>query len=125
MSPVAGNFDPFQFPWLAHPADPTNAGDFRNDLIGLAAEQGVGYWDLTTPWGDYIQNSGLTYNDFLRDGIHMSGRGQLLTGRIMESFFTPVPEPSSLLLAGLAGGVAVAGRRRKARAVAQENAALS
>ncbi len=117
MSPVAGGFDPFQSPWLARPADPANTGDYRNSLIEVASEfPGVQYWDLTTPWAQYIldsQSSGLTYADWLRDGIHDSGRSELLVGQIMAAYFTPVPEPSALLLVGLAGGGLVAWRRRR------------
>jgi len=113
MAPMASYNNPFQFTWLAQPADPANAGDYRNTLIAMAAEQGVEYWDLTTPWAQYIVGSGLPYDDFLRDGVHMSARGEMLTADIMQAYFTPVPEPSSLALAGLAGAAAVAWRRRK------------
>lgn len=115
MSPIAGNFNPFIQPEFAQPANPANTGDYRNDLIALATEQNVQYWDLTTPWSQYILGSGLAYSDFLRDGVHMSGRAELLTGRLMEAYFTPVPEPASLLLTGLAFGAGATLWRRKRR----------
>ncbi|HEY1379241.1 MAG TPA: SGNH/GDSL hydrolase family protein [Gemmataceae bacterium] len=117
MGPVAGPYNPFADPSLALPADP-NGTDYRSQLLQLANADGVQFWDLTAPFDQYILNSGLTYNDFLRDGLHMNARGQYLVGDVLESFFTPVPvpEPSSLALAGLAGGAVAAAWRRRARA---------
>jgi hypothetical protein len=116
MSPIAGTENnPFTDPSLALPAAP-NGTSYRSQMIQLAAEQSVQYWDLETPFNQYILNSGLQYNDFLRDGIHLNGRGDMLAAAVMESFFAPVPEPSTLLLTGLAGAAMVtAWRRRKAK----------
>jgi hypothetical protein len=113
MSPIAGTVNnPYTDPSLALPADP-NGTSYRSQLIQLAAEQSVQYWDLETPFNQYILNSGLPYDSYLRDGIHLNGRGDLLAADVMESFFTPVPEPSTLLLTGLAGGAALAAWRRR------------
>jgi ABC-type cobalamin transport system permease subunit len=70
---------------------------------------------MTQPWGQYIYDSGHSYNWFLRDAVHMNGRGMAVAGRILQSYFTPVPEPGSLGLLT----VAVLGllrRRRKQEA---------
>ena len=83
------------------------------EIVLMSPIAGVQYWDLTTPWAQYIYNSGLQYDDFLRDGIHMNGRGEMLTDEILQSFFTPVPEPGTLVLTGIAGVAALVARRRK------------
>jgi hypothetical protein len=113
MSPIAGTENnPFNDPTLLQPTDP-NGITWRSQLEQLAAQDGIQYWDLTVPWAQYIENSGLQYDDFLRDGIHMNGRGEMLTAQILQSFFTPVPEPGTLVLTGLAGVAVMAWRRRK------------
>jgi hypothetical protein len=122
VSPVAGSDDnPFTDPTLLSPADPAGTS-YRSQLIQLAAEQDVQYWDLTTPWAQYIYNSGLGYGTFLRDGIHDSGFGEMLEAAMMESFFTPapLPEPGTLVLTGLAGAAGLAARRRKRSAAAAQ-----
>ena len=68
---------------------------------------------MTTPWADFILDSGLPYTYFLRDGVHLNGYGDMLTSEIVSAYFSPVPEPSSLALAVLAGGAALVLRRRK------------
>jgi hypothetical protein len=118
MSPIAGTGDnPFNDPTLLSPPDP-NGTSWRSQMLQLAAADGVQYWDMTMPWAQYIYNSGLTYDDFLRDGIHMNGRGEMLTAAIVDSYFSAVPEPSSLILTGFAGGAAVLAWRCKRRAAA-------
>ncbi|HTK76718.1 MAG TPA: SGNH/GDSL hydrolase family protein [Gemmataceae bacterium] len=114
MSPVAGDFDnPYLFPTLAQPFDPVNGTDYRAQLFRFAQQQGAQFWDMTTPWASYILNSGQPYSYFLRDGVHMNGYGDMLTGQIVAAYFYPVPEPSSLALVLLAGAAAVVSRRRK------------
>jgi PEP-CTERM motif len=113
MSPLAGDFDnPYLFPALAQPFDPINGTDYRAQLYRFAQQQGVQFWDMTTPWASYILNSGLPYDYYLRDGVHMNGYGDMLAGQIVTAYFSPVPEPSSLALIVLAGGAVVAFRRR-------------
>jgi hypothetical protein len=82
-------YNPFLNPALAQPVDP-NGTDYRSDLYRLAAAEHVQFWDLTTPWSQYLLNSGLASDGFYRDLIHMNGLGDMLAARIMESFFTPV-----------------------------------
>jgi hypothetical protein len=48
----------------------------------------------------------------------LNGRGETLTGEILNSFFNPLPEPSTLVLTGLAGGAALVARRRRQKSIA-------
>jgi hypothetical protein len=113
MSPLAGDFDnPYLNPALAQSFDPINGTDYRAQLYRFAQQQGVQFWDMTTPWADYILNSGLPYDYYLRDGVHMNGYGDMLTGQIVTAYFSPVPEPTSLVLVLLTGGAAVTFHRR-------------
>jgi hypothetical protein len=114
MSPLAGDFNnPYLNPSLAQPFDPVNGNDYRAQLYRLAQQESVQFWDMTMPWAGYILNSGLPYSYFLRDGVHLNGYGNMLAAEIVSTYFAPVPEPSSLALAALAGGAAVVLRRRK------------
>jgi hypothetical protein len=112
LSPIAGDFDnPYLDPTLAQPFDPVHGTDYRAMLYRLAQQEGVQFWDLTTPWASYILNSGLQYSHFLRDTIHMNGFGNMLAGRIVDAYFAPVPEPGTLALTAAAAALGLALRR--------------
>lgn len=114
MSPLAGDqYNPYTNPALTQPFDPVNGTDYRAQLYRLAQQEGVQFWDLTTPWASYIFGSGQPYNFFLRDTIHMNGYGDMLANQIMGAYFAPVPEPSSLVLLLVSGGAAVGCRLRR------------
>ncbi len=82
-------FNPFLDPSLAEPVDPEGT-DYRADLYRLAAAENVQFWDVTTPWSQYMLGSGLPAEAFYRDLVHMNGLGTMLAGRVMESYFSPL-----------------------------------
>jgi hypothetical protein len=88
MTELAGTNDPYLRPDLLQDLDP-DGSSWRSKLHDLAVDQGVGFLDMTGPWAQYIVRSGNPYSWFLRDTIHMNGRGALVAGRILEAFFAP------------------------------------
>ncbi|HVJ44808.1 MAG TPA: SGNH/GDSL hydrolase family protein, partial [Luteolibacter sp.] len=62
---------------------------YQAALPKLAAEEKCGYFDMTTPWKAYIDNSGYALDSFKRDVVHANDRGKQILGRLMRAFFAP------------------------------------
>jgi hypothetical protein len=85
-------------------SDPTLA--YRNWMYNLAQSEGVGFFDTYGAWGTYmiqLENAlepltSLTADDiYYRDHwTHANTLGKDMVGQIYASYFTAVPEPSSL-----------------------------
>lgn len=84
--PVGRGGDPRSNPDFKIPAE---AGDYRLNLQKMAEEAKVGYWDMQTEWGNYIQSSGKSYDFYLRDPVHANARGRQVLARLMVSYFSP------------------------------------
>ena len=54
----------------------------------LAAEQRCAYFDLTSPWREYIISSKLHPHVFYRDIVHANESGEQILSKIMMSFWT-------------------------------------
>ncbi|MEM7654806.1 MAG: hypothetical protein AAF399_01650 [Bacteroidota bacterium] len=63
--------------------------DFRLQLASMAQDASVGYIDMKTDWGSYIQSSGKPYAYFLRDPVHANARGRQVLARLMYAYFQP------------------------------------
>jgi hypothetical protein len=111
-SEMAAGFDPNTNSAGLVAPDPASTTDWRNNLIAVSNDLGTGYWDMTQPWEQYILASGLPYDSYKRDGTHMNAQGSMLAGRILESYFTPVPEPVAIAPLAIAGAMFL--RRRRA-----------
>jgi len=68
---------------------PPEAGDYRLNLKAMAEDAHVGYWDMQTEWGKYIQSSGKAYDFYLRDPVHANARGRQILARLMCYYFAP------------------------------------
>lgn len=62
---------------------------YQAALPKLAAEEKCGYFDMTTPWKAYIDNSGYALDSFKRDVVHANDRGKQILGRLMQAFLAP------------------------------------
>ncbi|RYD34134.1 MAG: SGNH/GDSL hydrolase family protein [Verrucomicrobiaceae bacterium] len=62
---------------------------YQAALPKLAAEEKCGYFDMTTPWKEYIDSSGYALDSFKRDVVHANDRGKQILGRLMQAFFAP------------------------------------
>lgn len=87
--PVGRDGDPRANPAFAIPP---KAGDFRLQLREMAKDAGVGYFDMQTEWGTYIQSSGKPYDFFLRDPVHANARGRQVLARLTAAYFAPAKE---------------------------------
>ncbi len=84
--PVGKEGDPRSNPDFKIPAEP---GDYRLNLKAMAKDANVGYWDMQTEWGRYIQSSGKPYDFYLRDPVHANSRGRQILARLMTGYFAP------------------------------------
>lgn len=84
--PVGRGGDPRSNPDFKIPAEP---GDYRVNLKTMADDANVGYWDMQTEWGKYIQSSGKPYDYYLRDPVHANSRGRQILARLMCYYFAP------------------------------------
>ncbi len=66
----------------------TTTSNFRFNLQRVAAEESCAFFDMTGPWWQYIQESGLCYGWFMGDAVHANARGCQLIGRLLETWFT-------------------------------------
>ncbi|NND04964.1 MAG: SGNH/GDSL hydrolase family protein [Saprospiraceae bacterium] len=66
---------------------PPASGDFRLELADLSDRVDVGYIDMKSDWGRYIQSSGQLYDYFLRDPVHANARGRQVLARLMAHYF--------------------------------------
>jgi hypothetical protein len=106
------NNDPFTHPEIMDPVDPTGS-DWSAQLYRLSKEMNTGFIDLRSVWGNYIYNSGEPYTYFERDPVHMNDHGNAVVGQAMAAYFAPVPEPASLGVLAVIGGMTALRRRRK------------
>jgi hypothetical protein len=99
---------------MMEPIDPNPEAvfDYRAQLWLLAQQDNVGFLDMTAPWMTYIYNTGMNYDLFLKDGTHCNALGEQILEQIMVAYFTPVPEPSTLVFM-LAGSLVLLQRKRK------------
>jgi len=53
----------------------TTTSNFRFNMQKAAAEEKCAFFDMTSRWWTYIQESGKTYGWFMGDGVHANDRG--------------------------------------------------
>ncbi len=65
----------------------TTKSNFRFNMQKVAAEEKCAFFDMTSPWWTYIQDSGKTYGWFMGDAVHANQRGCQIIGRLLEIWF--------------------------------------
>ncbi len=87
---VFGSTDPRSDAAMAA-AQHSGTSDYGRDLKALADELGCAYFDMTTPWIQYIRSSGLHPHLFYRDRVHANPYGEQILAKIMLSWWAPEP----------------------------------
>ena len=72
-------------------AQHSGTSDYGRDLKALADALGCAYFNMTTPWMQYIRSSGLHPHLFYRDRVHANPFGEQILAKIMLSWWTPQP----------------------------------
>jgi hypothetical protein len=65
----------------------TTKSNFRFNMQKVAAEEQCAFFDMTSPWWTYIQESGKTYGWFMGDAVHANDRGCQIIGRLLDIWF--------------------------------------
>ena len=65
----------------------TTKSNFRFNMQKVAAEEKCAFFDMTSPWWTYIQDSGKTYGWFMGDAVHANQRGCQIIARLLENWF--------------------------------------
>ena len=65
----------------------TTTSNFRFNMQKVAAEEKCAFFDMTSPWWSYIQESGKTYGWFMGDSVHANDRGCQIIGRLLQFWF--------------------------------------
>lgn len=65
----------------------TTTPNFRHGMQKVAAEERCAFFDMTSPWWTYIQESGKTPGWFMGDAVHANARGCQIIGRLLEIWF--------------------------------------
>jgi lysophospholipase L1-like esterase len=76
-------------PYLMAAAQHSGTSDYGRDLKTLAGELGGAYFDMTTPWIQYMRSSGLHPHLFYRDRVHANPFGEQILAKIMLSWWAP------------------------------------
>jgi hypothetical protein len=63
------------------------ATDYRGKLRQLATDEKCEFFDMTSPWWQYVKESGKVYGWFRGDAVHANERGSQLLARLMEAYF--------------------------------------
>ena len=66
----------------------SGSGAYGKALKKLAAEQKCAYFDLTTPWCEYVISSKLHPHLFYRDVVHANEFGEQILSKILMAFWT-------------------------------------
>lgn len=65
----------------------TTKSNFRWNLQKVAAEEKCAFFDMTGPWWEYIQSTGMTPGWFMGDAVHANARGCQIIGRLLQMWF--------------------------------------
>lgn len=86
MSGPIGRVNPFTHPeWTSEP----QPGEYRTLVAQVATEEHCEFLDMETIWGNYVKNSGKTWEYFTRDELHGNSQGRQVLSKILEAFFAP------------------------------------
>ncbi|MCM8833335.1 MAG: GDSL-type esterase/lipase family protein [Candidatus Omnitrophica bacterium] len=60
---------------------------YRDRLRKMAEEEKVEFFDIEKYWGEYIKNSDLPYDTFLRDPVHANELGRIVLAYLLFYYF--------------------------------------
>jgi len=86
LTPVFGSTNDEHIRTFTREIDTTKS-NFRFNMQKVAAEEKCAFFDMTSPWWTYIQDSGKTYGWFMGDSVHANHRGSQIIGRLLEIWF--------------------------------------
>ena len=86
LTPVFGALQDEHIRTYTREIDPTTS-NFRFNMQQVAVDEKCAFFDMTGPWWEYIQNSGMTYGWFKGDAVHANSRGCQIIGRLLEIWF--------------------------------------
>jgi len=86
LTPVLGSTNDEHIRTFTREIDTTKS-NFRFNMQKVAAEEKCAFFDMTSPWWTYIQDSGKTYGWFMGDSVHANHRGSQIIGRLLEIWF--------------------------------------
>lgn len=67
----------------------SGTGEYGLSLRRLAEEQRCAFLDMTTPWVEYINSSGVHPHLFYRDRVHANEFGEQILSKILMAFWGP------------------------------------
>ena len=66
---------------------PDDENSYRYRLKKLAEEEKTEFFDIEAYWGEYIRNSNLPYEVFLRDPVHANEIGRIVLAHLLYFYF--------------------------------------
>ena len=91
VSGVFGSLDPRNPEALAKYPRATGSGPYGKALRQLAFDEHCAYFDMTTPWAEYIRSTKLHPHKFHRDAVHANEMGEQVLSKVMLAFWTARP----------------------------------
>lgn len=67
---------------------PKGNNSYRKRLKKMAEEENVEFFDIEGYFGQYVRNSGLPYEFFMRDKVHANVYGRQIVARIIFKYFS-------------------------------------
>ena len=83
-----GNVDPRDESLWRRIVDPNHYSEYRKGLENLARQVGSAFLDMEVAWARYIRESSKPLDWFKRDPIHANERGEVILGRILDSYLS-------------------------------------
>ncbi len=88
-SGVFGTTDPRDEEALSK-ARHSGSAEYGRLLQELVAHEKCAYFDMTTPWAQYVRSTGLHPHLFYRDAVHANAQGEQVLSKILMAFFGPL-----------------------------------
>lgn len=85
---VFGSLDPRYPEALARYPRASGSGPYGKALRQLALDEHCAYFDMTTPWAEYIRSTKLHPYLFHRDAVHANEAGEQILSKVMMAFWT-------------------------------------
>jgi hypothetical protein len=67
---------------------------YGKDLKALAAEEHCAFLEMTSPWAEYLNSTGVHPHFFYRDAVHANEFGEQILSKILMSFWSEAASPT-------------------------------